>query len=177
MRHMASDFENIHDIDDLNDRELRDLVRTHLAAHHGLDADYITVNVENGAVALEGRVGTDYERRVAERVLTDTLGISDVRNDLVVQSIHRAESPLDIEDHMVEEERTEGLLLGDRAVPLSAESELVEEDLDARLFGTSDVGKSIADGTPWIPPETPTQEGLEGTSAEGSAEGVPGEDH
>lgn len=170
---MAKDFENIPDIGDLNDRELRDLVRSQLAAHNGLDTDYITVNVHNGSVALEGRVGTDYERRVAEHVLTDVLGIAYVRNDLVVQAIHRAESPEDIDDHIVEEERTEGLLLGDRAVPMSPESELIEEDLDARLFGTSDVGKAIADGTPWIPPDSPTQEGLEGTDGEG----VAGEDH
>lgn len=170
---MASDFENIHEIGDLDDRELRDVVRSHLRAHNGIDADYITVNVEKGTVVLEGRVGTDYERRVAEHVVTDVLGIDNVRNDLVVQAIHRAESPLDIEDHLVEEEKTEGLLLGDRAVPRSAEAEHLEEDLDARLFGTSEIGKSIADGTPWIPPESPTQEGLEGTAGGGT----PGEDH
>ena len=170
---MASDFENIEDLDNLDDRELRDAIRSHLRAHNGLDADYITVKVENGAAVLEGRVGTDYERRVAEHVLTDVLGLTDVKNDLVVQAIHRAESPLDIEEHLVEEERTGGLLLGDRAMPLSTESELVEEDLDARLFGTTDVGKAIADGTPWIPPESPTQEGLEGTAEEST----PGEDH
>jgi hypothetical protein len=170
---MASDFENIHDLGDLNDRELRDVVRSHLRAHNGLDADYITVQVDNGSVTLEGRVGTDYERRVAERVLTDVLGIAEVKNDLVVQAIHRAESPLDMDEHLVEEERMEGLLLGDRAVPLDPEAEGVEEDLDARLWGTSDVGKAIAEGTSWIPPESPTQEGLEGTAGGGT----PGEDH
>jgi hypothetical protein len=167
-----SDFENIHEISDLNDRELRDVVRSHLRAHNGLDADYITVEVKDGDVTLEGRVGTDYERRVAERVLTDVLGLRNVQNQLVVQAIHRAESPLDIDDHIVEEERTEGLLLGDRAVPLSPEAEHMEEDLDARLSGTSDVGRAIADGLTWIPPESPTQEGLEGTGG-----GVSGEDH
>jgi BON domain len=170
---MPSEFENIHDVDDLNDRELRDLVREHLRAHNGLDADYITVRTDDGAVVLEGRVGTDYERRVAEHVLTDVIGVTNVRNDLVVDANHRAESPLDIEDHLVEEERTEGLLLGDRSVPLSTESEHLEEDLDSRLGGTSDVSKAIAEGTPWIPPEAPTQEGLEGTAG-GS---IPGEDH
>ena len=35
------------------------------------------------------------------------------------------------------------------------------------------VGKAISEGTPWIPPESPTQEGLEGTGG-GS---TPGEDH
>jgi hypothetical protein len=170
-QHMPS-FDDVHDVGDLNDRELRDVVRSHLRAHNGLDADYITVQVENGAVVLEGRVGTDYERRVAERVVTDVLGVPQVRNDLVVQAIHRAESPEDIDEHLAEEERTEGLLLGDRAVPLDPEAEGVEEDLDSRLFGTSDVGKAIAEGTSWIPPESPTQEGLEGTDG-----GAPGEDH
>jgi hypothetical protein len=167
-----ADFENIHNIDDLSDRELRDLARSHLRAHNGLDADYITVQVQDGAITLEGRVGTDYERRVAERVLTDTLGLKSVRNDLVVQAIHRAESPLDIEDHLVDDERVEGLLLGDRPVPLNPESETVHEDLESRLYGTSDVGKAISEGTAWIPPESPTQEGLEGTDG-----GAPGEDH
>ena len=167
-----ADFENIHDLGNLTDRELRDVVRSHLRAHDGLDADYITGQVANGAVTLEGRVGTDYERRVAEHLLTDTLGILEVRNDLVVQAIHRAESPLDIDDHLVEEDRVEGLLLGDRAVPLTPESEALDEDPDSRLYGTSDVGKAIADGIPWIPPESPTQEGLEGTGG-----GASGEDH
>jgi len=169
---MSADFENIHDVSDLSDRELRDLIRTHLSAHNGLDADYITVRVSDGAVTLEGRVGTDYERRVAEHVVTDVLGLRDVRNDIVIASMHRAESPADMEDHLAEEERTEGLLLGDRPVPLNPEAEHLEEDLDSRLWGTTDVGKAIADGTAWIPPESPTQEGLEGTGG-----GAPGEDH
>lgn len=165
-----TDFENLHSIGDLNDRELRDVVRSHLRAHNGIDADYITVNVKDGVVTLEGRVGTDYERRVAERVLTDVLGIRQVRNSLVIQAIHRAESPLDIDDHLNEEERTEGLLLGDRAVPLSPEAEHLDEDLDARLAGTSDISKAIEEGMNWIPPESPTPEGLDGTTNEGRSE-------
>jgi hypothetical protein len=168
---MANDFENLHNIRDLDDRELRDVVRSHLRAHNGLDADYITVTVNDGTVILDGRVGTDNERRVAEHVLTDVLGLT-VQNDLVVQAIHRAESPLDIDDHLAEEDRAEGLLLGDRPVSLDPEAETVDEDIDARLYGTTDVGKAIAEGTAWIPPESPTPEGLEGTGG-----GVSGEDH
>lgn len=167
-----ADFEDIHNVDDLSDRELRDLVRSHLHAHNGLDADFITVQVQNGAVTLEGRVGTDYERRVAEHVLTDSLGLKAVQNSLVVQAIHRAESPMDIEDHLADDENVEGLLLGDRPVPLNPESESVHEDLESRLYGTTDVSKAIAEGTAWIPPESPTQEGLEGTDG-----GRTGEDH
>jgi hypothetical protein len=89
-----------------------------------------------------------------------------------VQAIHRSESPMDIDDHLVDDERTEGLLLGDRPVPLSPESETANADLEARLYGTTDVGKAISEGTAWIPPESPTQEGIEGTGG-----GAAGEDH
>ena len=44
-------------------------------------------------VALDGRVGTDGERRVAERIVTDLLGLADVDNNLIVDSLRRAESP------------------------------------------------------------------------------------
>jgi hypothetical protein len=163
---MARDFENLHDLEDLNDNELRDLVRSHLRDHNGIDPDDITVRVSDGAVVLEGRVGTDGERRIAEHVLTDVVGIASVQNNLVVDPIRRAESPVAMDDHLAEEDRTGGLLLGDRAVPLSPEAEHLADDVDAELSGTTDVGKSIVDGTPWIPPESPTQEGIEGSSGE-----------
>lgn len=170
---MARDFENLHDLDDLNDDELRELVRTHLQAHSGVDPDDISVRVVDGTAVLEGRVGTDAERRIAEHVITDVVGLASVQNNLVVDPIRRAESPMAIDDHLAEDDRTAGLALGDRPVSLSPEAEHLEEDLDARLFGTTDVGKSIQDGTAWIPPESPTQEGLDGTDgASGS-----GEDH
>jgi hypothetical protein len=60
----------------------------------------------------------------------------------------------------------EGLLLGDKALPLDPETETLQEDIDVELYGTTDVGKSIADGTAWIPPESPTQEGIINTRGE-----------
>ena len=153
---MARDFEDLHDIDDLSDDELRDLVREHLAAHNGLDAGEITVHVRDGRIALSGRVGTDGERLIADHVVTDILGAARVRNDIFVDSARRAESP-----EAVDEDLREGLQLGDRAVPLSPDVEEREPPIDAELYGSTDVQKSIADGTPWIPPESPTQEGLE----------------
>jgi len=155
---MARDFEDVHDIDNLDDGELRALVREHLAAHNGLDIDDLTVRVQNGKVILEGRVGTDGERQIAEHVATDLVG-APVQNDIFVDPIRRAESPEAIDEHLVDEDRREGLQLGDRPVSLSPEVEEREESLDADLYGTSDVRTSIADATPWIPPEAPTQEG------------------
>ena len=159
---MAHDFEDIDDVDDLDDDELRELVRDRLAEHRGLDPRDITVTVHDRVVALTGRVGTDGERRVAERVITDILGIETVRNNLVVDSLRRAESPEAADDSLADEDEHSGLLLGDRAVPLSPEAEHLEEDLDSRLFGTSDVGNAIQSGTAWSPPTSPTQEGIEG---------------
>src|ERR671937_832350 len=144
---MARDFEDLHDLDDLSDDELRELVRTHLAANNSIDANDIVVHVEDGVVRLAGRVGTESERRVAEHVVTDVLGLEQVENELLV---------------------------GDRAPPLNPETEHLVDDLDARLYGTTDVQNAIERGTAWIPPTSPTPEGLSGTDAEGSDLG---EDH
>jgi hypothetical protein len=164
---MARDFEDIHDIDDLSDDELRGLVREHLQAHNALDIDDITVQVQDGTIVLGGRVGTDGERLIAEHVVTDVLGAMNVRNDIFVDPLRRAASPEAVDEHMVDEDQREGLLLGDKALPLSPEAETANEDLDVELYGTTDVGKSIADGTAWIPPESPTQEGMMNSRGEG----------
>jgi hypothetical protein len=164
---MARDYENLHDLDDLSDDELRGLVREHLRAHHGLDIADIGVHTEDGAVRLTGRVGTEAERRIAERVVTDVLGVQIVRNELLIDPMRRAESPEAIDDHLADEEAHEGLLLGDRSVPQDPEAEHLTEDLDARLFGSTDVGKVISEGLPWIPPESPTPEGFSGSDATG----------
>lgn len=167
---MARDFEDLHDLDDLNDGELRALVREHLAAHNALDIDDFTVQVENGVVVLGGRVGTDGERLIAEHVVTDLVGAQRCRNEVFVDPARRALSPEPVDEHLADEDRREGLQLGDRPLPLSTESETTQENVDAELFGTTDLGQAIQDGTPWIPPESPTQEGF-------TERGEFGEDH
>ena len=171
---MARDFENIHDIDDLSDDDIRDLVRDWLREQSGIDADDITVTVEDGLVRLGGRVGTEAELRVAEHLVTDSLGLTNVENEIVVDALRRRESPMAVDDHLVDEEEHSGLLLGDRTVPLSDEVAQNEGTLDEELFGTTDVQSAISQGTAWIPPMQPTPEGLRGTDA-GPAE--MGEDH
>jgi hypothetical protein len=159
---MARDYEDINDLDDLSDDELRGLVREHLEAHNALDIDDLTVIVQDGVIILGGRVGTDGERLIAEHVVTDVVGALRYRNEIFVDPIRRATSPEAVDEHIADEDRREGLLLGDRAVPLSPEAEHMQEDLDADLFGTTDVQHAIEDGTAWIPPESPTPEGLTG---------------
>lgn len=162
---MARDYEDIHNLDQLDDREIRDLVRERLAAHNGLDIDDILVRVENGAISLSGRVGTEGERRIAEHILTDVLGVQEFSNELVVDPIRRAESPVDIDEHLAEEERASGLLLGDRPVPLNPEAEHLAADDATDLAGTTDVQNAIEGAMSWNPPESPTQEGMPGTDA------------
>jgi hypothetical protein len=159
------DYENIHDIDELDDRELRDLVREHLAAHPALDIDDITVTVAEGTVTLAGRVGTEGEKRIAEHVLTDVIGIVEFNNDLLIDPIRRAESPLDIDDHLADEERRAGTLLGDVAVPLSDEAEHLADREQEDIAGTTDYQQVMETGRTWTPPEGPTPEGLRGTDA------------
>lgn len=167
---MARDFEDIHDLGDLTDGELRDVVRERLSAHNGLDIDDLTITVQQGHVILAGRVGTDGERQMAEQVVSDGLGIQDYQNDIFVDPTRRAESPEDIDEHLEDDDRREGLVLGDRPVGLSPEAEHLADDPDEYLFGTSDVHKATRDGTPWIPPEGPIPEGP-------TAGGEFGEDH
>ena len=162
---MAHDYEDIHNIDSLDDRELRDLVREQLASHGALDIDDITVLASGGKVLLSGRVGTEGERRIAEHVLTDVLGIQDFSNDLVIDPLRRAESPSAIDDHTADEAERAGTLLGDVAVPFSAESEHLADAVNDDMDGTSDYQQVMEDGMTWNPPSSPTPEGMLGSDA------------
>ena len=66
---MAQDFENVFDLDDLSDAELRELVRDQLAQDDSLDVAGILVHVKDGYVTLAGRVGTEGEKQIADHVL------------------------------------------------------------------------------------------------------------
>jgi hypothetical protein len=171
---MAHDYEDIHDIDDLSDDELTQLVREWLAGNDSIDADDVMVSVEDGVVRLSGRVGTEGELRIAERLVTDSLGIVNVENELVVDAIRRADSPEAIDDHLADEAERSGTLLGDVPRADSPEAEHLTEDHDAMLFGTVDLQKAIERGGAWNPPSSPTPEGLSGTDASPSEMG---EDH
>jgi hypothetical protein len=172
---MARDYENIHDLDDLSDDELVQLVRDALGADDSLDADDILVTARQGVLRLEGRVGTEPERRIAERVITDTLGIAQLENHLVVDPIRRDEEPEAVDDHLAAAADRGDALLGDRPdTEMGPEAEHLVEDLDARLYGTRDVQSSIERGTAWVPPTSPTPEGLAGTEPDS---GAASEDH
>jgi len=171
---MERDFENVHDIENLSDDELRELVRQRLAEHNAIDPDDVTVQIESGTVVLAGRVGTDGERRIAEHIVTDVIGITSVRNDIFVDPTRRATSPEAIDDHLADDDRTEGLLLGDRPAQYEDEAFPVDGTAEQRLEGTTEIQDVISAAIPWIPPESPTPEGIEGRPQETERGG---EDH
>jgi BON domain len=158
---MARDYEDIFRLDELNDDELRALVREQLAEYETVDADNILVTAANGEVVLAGRVGTEEERRIAERILADVIGLKRYRNDLVVDEIRRDEEPEAVDEHLAKEGEGSGEPLGRRLENVDDEAEHLEEDLGARMFGTHDVQSAIERGTAWIPPDGPTPEGFE----------------
>ncbi len=162
---MAHDFENMHNIEELDDTELRDLVREQLASQAALDIDEITVHARDGKVTLSGRVGNDGERRIAEHVLTDVLGIEDFANDLVVDALARATNPEAADESVEENERRSGAMFGDAEVPLTDESAHLADGADDDLAGTSDYQKVMEDGMTWNPPSGPTPEGMRGSDA------------
>ena len=160
---MEKDYEDIRDTDDLNDNELRALVRDAFEQQMAVDPDDVGISVRSGVVTLSGRVGTDEELRIAERIVTDMVGLGKVRNELFVDPIRRAQSPEAIDEHLVDEQLHEGLLLGDKPRPEAPEAEHLKENLRAELFGTTDVQQSISEAIPWNPPDGPTPEGTEGS--------------
>jgi hypothetical protein len=162
---VEKDYEDIRDIDHLSDNELRALVRDELEMQLAIDPDDIEVSVSSGVVRLSGRVGTEEEFRVAERVVTDIAGLSKLKNEMVVDPIRRAESPEAIDEHLVDEELHEGLLLGDIPRPEDPEAQHLHENIRAELFGTTDVQQAIEGAIPWNPPEGPTPEGVSGPDA------------
>ncbi len=159
---MEKDYEDIRGIDTLTDNELRALVRDELEMQLAFDPDDVDVAVSSGVVRLSGRVGTEEEFRIVERVITDIVGLKNLKNELVVDPIRRAESPEPIDEHLVDEELHEGLLLGDMPLPEDPEAQHLHENIRAELFGTTDVQEAISGAIPWNPPDGPTPEGVTG---------------
>jgi hypothetical protein len=162
---VEKDYENVSDRDNLTDNELRALVRDEFETQLAFDPDDVDVSVSSGVVRVSGRVGTEAEFRIVERVVTDLVGLDKLKNELVVDPIRRAESPEAIDEHVVDEDLHEGLLLGDRPRPEDPEAEHLHENMRSELFGTTDVQEAIGGAIPWNPPDGPTPEGVSGPDA------------
>jgi len=158
---MQRDFEDIFDVEDLDPDELRHLVHETLRSNRSIDPSAIAVHVESGKVILAGRVGTDAEKRIAERVVGDRIGLTNVESQLIVDPLRRAVSPEAADEDIGDDEQDEGLLLGDGPRSHSDTSDHLASHAEDDLFGTVDRTEAIEDGIPWIPPESSTPEGTD----------------
>jgi hypothetical protein len=169
---MADDYDFTDDIGNLDDDELRALVLGAIRENPMLDGDAIGVHVHRGHVTVSGTVGTEEEARILDHVLTDSVGLTEMKNNVVVDELYRAESPEPIDEHLADEQAHEGLAIADKAVPFSPEAEHLADMTPIESLehdeGTHEVGKAIEDAEPWIPPEGPTPEGLSGNQNEGT---------
>jgi hypothetical protein len=159
---MADDFDNSDETLNLSDDELKSYILDEFRSQKAFDVDDISVEVKDGAVRLDGRVGTDNELRIIDHVVTDILSLKNVDNQIVIDEIRRAQSPEAVDEHLADEDEHEGLLLGDKPVSLSPEAEHLADVGQGDSEGTHDVQQSIENAEPWIPPESPTPEGAVG---------------
>jgi BON domain-containing protein len=158
---MQRDFEDVFDTEDLDPDELRRLVRETLRDNRSIDPLDINVHVRKGKVILAGRVGTDAEKRIAERVVGDRIGLTNVESQLVVDPLRRATSPEAADENVTDEQLHEGLLLGDAPRSQSDSASHLAEHAEDEMLGTVDRTEAIEEGIPWIPPESPTPEGTD----------------
>ena len=157
---MPHDYEDLFDLGDLSDDELRDLVVDEFGDRDDLDARRIVVRVRDARVVLTGTVGTGAERRIAEHVLTDVIGVGDYRNELAVDPVQRLGDPLAADDYRERAASHDGRRI-DESYDMSSGGggARPEDDPDARLYGTADAGSAAELGAPWVPPRSPTAEG------------------
>ena len=159
---MADDFDNSDEIQNLSDDELKRYVLDVFRSEKAFDVNDITVEVNDGAVRLSGRVGTEEELRIIDHVLTDVIAVRNVDNEIVVDEIRRAQSPEAIDEHLADEEEHAGLMLGDVPRPFSPETEHLADADTEEEGGTHNIQQAIEGAEPWIPPESPTPEGIPG---------------
>jgi osmotically-inducible protein OsmY len=97
---IASSFEGVRDVvnnltveppDQMTDQEVAVSVRATLDANADVTKEAITVSLRNQTVTLNGTVGSQWERIVAEDVARGVRGVRDVENLLVVNICEQRE--------------------------------------------------------------------------------------
>ncbi len=154
----SRDFGGIFHLEDMSDDELRQLIVQQFREYPNLDAGWIDVSVKDGFITLSGRVGTDAEVQVAEKVIAEILGIESYSNELVVDELHRADLPEAVDEAVVAENELDDQLGGDTSQQSDTAAHLTE-DLEAEAFGTHDPHKASDNGITYVPPDRPIPDG------------------
>lgn len=154
------DFENALNLDQMTDSDVADLVRQQLEEDEAFNPDTVQIAVEDGAVTVEGRVGTEAERQRVDQVLQG-LGAEGFTNNVVVDETTRARRD-DAADEAHVEDQEARAQVGESGKATTDTAEHLHTDRSDRLYGTKDMKKAIEEGTPYTPPDRPIQEGVEG---------------
>lgn len=157
---MAHDYEDAINLDQMDDDDVGELVRQRLDEDADFNVDTVAVEVRDGRVVVEGRVGTEGERQHVDQVLS-ALGAADFDNNVVVDENTRA-SRADAADDSAAENAGTTSALGEGADVTSDTAQHLQRDDQGDMYGTRDPGKATQDGQTYTPPEGPTQEGIEG---------------
>ena len=157
---MAREYDDLYDLSNLDDNEIKDLVLQELREYPDIDAELVEVSVDKGAVKLSGRVGTEQEVQTVEAVLADVIGIDRVTNELVVDALVRGERSEAADDAFVEDVEADAQLgVGTGSTNTSDTAQHLVEDLEAEHFGTHNPQEATERGTSYEPPDRPVQRG------------------
>lgn len=156
---MAGDFENVYNLDDMSDEEIRDLIAQKLDEGDDWDAELISISVDNGHVYLDGRVGTEQELAQIEQIVTDVIGITDATNDIVVDELVRGERS-EAADVAAAEDARATPVLGDGEHRSSDTADHLMSKTEGDQYGTSNPKEAIERGLSYNPPEGPTSDGI-----------------
>lgn len=157
---MPKDYENAINLDQMDDDDIRDLVRQELDEAADFDVDAVEISVEDGRVAVAGRVGTEGERQHVEQVLT-RLGAEDFENDVLVDENTRAQRAEAADTARIEDAAATASL-GESGKATSDTAEHLQPDVAGEMYGTKDMKKAIEEGKTYTPPDGPVQEGIRG---------------
>jgi hypothetical protein len=149
---------DIFDFSGMTDDELYDVVVQELREHPEVDSEWVEVQVKDGHVTLSGRVGSDSEISVAEQVVTEILGLTEFTNELMVDELHRGETP-EAADDAVAQDLEMGSQYGETNENQSDTAAHLVEDLEAQTYGTHSLSDAVNDGAAYSPPDRPTGEG------------------
>ena len=157
------DFENALNLEQMTDDDVAELVRQELDEDDAFDPDAVAITVEQGAITVEGRVGTEAERQRVDQILAG-LGAAAFRNEVVVDEAARARRD-EAADEAHVEDRESRAQIGEPGKATADTAEHLHDDRSDRLYGTKDVKTAIEEGTPYTPPDRPVQEGVESDEA------------
>lgn len=142
---MANDYESTFDSEDMTDDELYEVIRERLRENEHVDPEWVEIHVREGQVTLGGRLGTDGEVQVAEKIVHDVVGYGRYTSEIMVDELHRQGgrgASEEIDDSAEDDPESQQ---SDTAAHLT-------DDEDEHDFDTEDTMAATERGIPYVPP-------------------------